>query len=356
MKEDGDTIELREGEGVDAARLAAFLRERVPGLPEGALEVRQFPSGASNLTYLLRIGAWEAVLRRPPLGPLPPRAHDVLREAQILRRLHPVFPEAPEPYALCDDPAVLGAPFFVMERRRGWVLDAELPPALEDDRAALRRVSEGAVDTLARLHAVDYHAAGLGEIGRAEGFLERQLAGWVGRFERARADPLPEVEPLVKWLESHLPAEGETTLIHNDYKLNNLLLDPAQPGRVRAVLDWEMATVGDPLLDLGVALGYWVEPGDPESLRDLVPTVTSRPGFLTRRELARRYAERSGRDVTALEWHLPFAYFKLAGILQQIYARWTGGQTRDPRFATLGARARTLVVHALAVAERGARL
>lgn len=314
-REQDGTIAIREGEGVDPARIGRF--------------------------------------RRPPLGPVAPRAHDMLREASILRRLHPVFPLAPEPYALCDDPSVLGAPFYVMERRHGLVLNDRFPPGLVPTEALGRRISEAVVDTLVRLHAVDYEAAGLGEIGRPERFLERQLGGWTERYGRARTDEVPEVEPLTRWLGDNVPESPAPTLIHNDFKLNNLLLDPADPGRVVGVLNWEMATVGDPLFDLAVSLGYRVEASDPEELRALVPTVTSLPGFYTRAELAARYAERSGRDVGALDWYLAFAYFKLAVILQQIYARFRSGQTRDPRFATFGERVRTLARHALGVARRG---
>jgi aminoglycoside phosphotransferase (APT) family kinase protein len=352
QEQDEDTIPVREGEELGLEQLVPYLREHVPAFPAGELRVRQFPSGASNLTYLLRVGEWEGVLRRPPLGPVPPRAHDMLREAAILRRLHPVFPLAPEPYAACDDASVLGAPFYVMERRKGRVLDARLPPALAGDASALRRISEAAVDTLVALHAVDYRAAGLAEFGHPDGFLQRQAEGWIGRYEKARTGDVPEVEPLARWLRDNVPDSPAPTLIHNDFKLNNLLLDPADPGRVAAVLDWEMATVGDPLLDLAVSLGYWVEPTDPQPLRALVPTVTSSPGFFTRAEFVRRYADRSGRDVGALEWYMAFAYFKLAVIVQQIHARWARGQTQDGRFATFGEAARLLIVHAHSLAER----
>jgi aminoglycoside phosphotransferase (APT) family kinase protein len=343
---DQDTIPVREGEAPDAEALAAYLRGRLPEVPDAPLQVRQFPSGASNLTYLVRAGGWEAVRRPPPLGPVPPKAHDMPREAAILRRLHPVFPLAPEPYLVCDDPAVLGAPFYLMERRRGVVLDQAVPPALRGEPELGRRVAEGMVDTLVRLHAVDYRAAGLEALGRPEGFLERQAAGWIGRWEHAATETIAQVEPLARWLAANVPASPAATLIHNDFKLNNLLLDPDDPGRVTAVLDWEMATVGDPLFDLAVSLGYWVEAADPAPLRALLPTVSVLPGFPPRAELVRRYAERSGRDVGALGWYLTFAYFKLAVIVQQIHARWARGQTRDPRFASFGERARTLVVHA----------
>jgi aminoglycoside phosphotransferase (APT) family kinase protein len=340
------TIAVREGEGFDHGRVAAFLRERIADLPDGPLTVRQYPAGASNLTFLLRIGAWEGVLRRPPLGPLPPRAHDMVREARLLTRLHPVYPLAPRPYAICDDPAVLGAPFYVMERRHGVVLDDRFPPDIAPAPERCRRISESAVEALVALHAIDPQAAGLGDLGRPEGFVARQVRGWVGRYEAAKTDEYPEVAPLVAWLEAHLPAEGPATIVHNDYKLNNLLLAPGDLVPVVAVLDWEMTTLGDPLFDLGVTLGYWVEAGDPPELQTILPAVTPLPGFYSRREFMARYAARSGRDLATIDYYLTFAYFKLAVIIQQIYARWHRGQTRDERFADFGARARVLVEYA----------
>ena len=340
------TIPIREGEQMEWERVREYLREEIPGFPDAPLEVRQFPAGASNLTYLLRAGDWTGVLRRPPLGPVPPRAHDMVREAELLRRLHPVFPLAPRPYAICADPAVIGAPFHVMEHRAGVVVDARLPPGVEPTEELGRRISEAMVDTLVRLHRVDYREAGLGEMGHPEGFLERQLHGWAERYRRARTDEIPEAEPLIARLTERIPESPAAAVIHNDYKLNNLLLDPADLGTVAAVLDWEMATVGDPLLDLAVSLSYWIDRDDPPALRAMLPSVTTLPGFLSREDLMRRYADRSGRDLAAMDWYLPFAYFKLAVILQQIYARYVAGQTRDPRFASFGAAVRLLVGHA----------
>lgn len=347
------TIPPRDGEGLDEARLLAFLRARLDGVPEGPLEVRQFPTGASNLTYLLRVGAWEAVLRRPPLGPVAPKAHDMVREGALLRRLHPVYPLAPRPLLVVDDRELIGAPFQVVERRRGAVIDARLPEGVEPSPETGRRIARGAVDALAALHAVDLDAAGMGDISRGDGFLERQLGGWIGRYERARTEEVAEVEPLLAWLRARRPADRPMTVIHNDFKLNNLLFDPADVGRVTAVLDWEMATVGDPLLDLAVFLGYWIEAGDPPELRALLPSVTTLPGFPGRAELAWAYADASGRDVAGLGWYQTFAYFKLAVIVQQIYARWVHGQTRDPRFAGFGRAAATLVAHALSTSSSG---
>lgn len=339
------TIPVRDGESLDPARVLGYLRAAIRSLPDGDLEVRQFPTGASNLTYWIRVGDWEAVLRRPPLGPVPPRAHDMEREGRLLRQLNPVFPLAPAPLAICADPAVLGAPFHVMEYRPGVVLDSGFPPGLDPTLERCRAIGEAAITTLADLHRVDWRAAGLEGIGRPEGFLERQVEGWITRYRNARTPDVPDAEALMESLRDDLPESPAPTVIHNDFKLNNLLFDPATLA-VTAVLDWEMATVGDPLFDLAIFLGYWVDPDDPAPLRSTLPVVTDRAGFPRRTELIDLYARRTGREVTGLDWYLTFAYFKLAVILQQIYARWVRGQTRDERFAGFGERVRVLVDHA----------
>jgi aminoglycoside phosphotransferase (APT) family kinase protein len=348
-----ETIRIREGEGFDLESVERYLRERIEGLPEGELTVRQFPSGASNLTYHLKIGAWEGVLRRPPLGPVPPKAHDMGRESHVLARLHEAFPLAPRPYFFCDDESVIGAPFYVMERREGVVVDDGFPENFEPTGELCRGMSRMVADTLAELHAVDPDGAGLGDLGRPEGFLERQVKGWISRYEKASTDEIEEVGPLTGWLADGIPESPAPTIIHNDYKLNNLILNPDDLTDVRAVLDWEMATVGDPLFDLAVSVSYWTEPTDPEELKEVMPTVTSTPGFMTRKELMERYAYRSGRDLSDMHWYMVFGYFKLAVILQQIYARWKNGQTRDERFANFDRRVRTLILHAKALADQG---
>jgi aminoglycoside phosphotransferase (APT) family kinase protein len=348
-----ETIRIREGEGFDLAAVERYLRDHIENLPEGELEVRQFPSGASNLTYLLKIGGWEGVLRRPPLGPVPPKAHDMGRESHVLARLHEAYPLAPKPYFFCGDEWVIGAPFYVMERRAGVVVDDSLPEGVEPNPQLCRGISRMVADTLAELHAVDPDEAGLGDLGRPEGFLERQVRGWIGRYEGARTDALEEVGPLTRWLAGNIPESPEPAIIHNDYKLNNLILNPDDLTDVRAVLDWEMATVGDPLFDLAVSMSYWTEPTDPEELKEVMPTVTSTPGFMSREEFMERYAKKSGRDLSDMHWYMVFGYFKLAVILQQIYARWRKGQTRDARFSDFDERVRILILHAKTLADRG---
>lgn len=348
-----DTIAVRAGEGLDWAKIESYLRVRIPGIGAGSVEVRQFPSGASNLTYLVRIGAWEGVLRRQPLGPVAPKAHDMRREAGLLERIHPVFPLAPRPYLFCDDLELMGVPFYVMERRIGFVFNDVFPPGVEGTPELCRRISEAVVDTLVQIHGIDWHSAGLAEFGHPEGFLERQVKSWIERYSRSQTDESPNVEVLTHWLVEHIPASPSPTLIHNDFKLNNMLMDAKDPARPVAVLDWEMTTIGDPLFDLAVSLGYWVQPDDPAELRAILPTITPLPGFLSRAEFMQRYATKSGRDLSSMQFYMAFAYFKLSVILQQIYIRWKRGQTQDPRFAVFGSRIHILVERAAQMAAHG---
>ena len=341
-----ETVDVRNGEDFDVEAVERYLREHTEDLPDGELEISQFPSGASNLTYLLQIDDWEGVLRRPPLGPVPPKAHDMGRESSILSKLGAVYPLAPKPYFFCEDESVIGAPFYVMERKTGVVLDDSFPDDIEPDEELCRGISRTAVDTLVRLHAVDVEEAGLGDLAKPEGFLERQTEAWISRYDKAKTVDIGEVGPLTEWLASDVPESPPPTVIHNDYKLNNLVLDPEDLTEVRAVLDWEMATVGDPLFDLAVSLSYWIEPDDPDELKAVMPTVTVTPGFMTRKEFIDRYEKESGRDLSDMHWYVVFGYFKLAAILQQIFARWKNGQTEDERFADFGKRVRTLILHA----------
>lgn len=331
---------VRRGEELPLDELGAWLRRRLgeAGLaadPDAPLVVEQFPSGWSNLTYLLRLGDVELVLRRPPVGNVVASAHDMAREHRVLNRLSPVWRLAPKPFLYCDDPNVLGVPFYVMERRRGLILRRTLPPGVELPPPRARALSEAAIDALASLHRLDYRAAGLADLGRPQGYAERQFLGWSERYRRAATDEHPHLDAVIGWLGEHVPPDGGAALVHNDFKYDNLVLDPDDPTRILAVLDWEMATVGDPLLDLGTTLGYWVEPGDPEPLQVLAMGPTALPGSLTRRELADRYAAATGADLGDLVTYYVFGLFKIAVIVQQIYARYRAGKTQDPRFAGL---------------------
>jgi aminoglycoside phosphotransferase (APT) family kinase protein len=341
-----ETITVRQGEEFDLSRVEQYLRTHIDGLGPGSLEVRQFPSGASNLTYLLRIGDWEGVLRRPPFGPVPPRAHDMERESGLLAKIHPVFPLAPMPYFFCNDLSIMGVPFYVMEHKKGVVLDGAFPPGVEPTRELCRAISAMVVETLVQIHAIDWRAAGLDTLGHPQGFLERQVKGWIERYYRAQTDEIPQVEPLARWFTERIPESPAPALIHNDYKLNNMLLNPNNLAEPVGVLDWEMATIADPLFDLAISLSYWVRPDDPEELRRVFPTVTMLPDFFSREEFLELYARKSGRDLANMDFYMTFAYFKLAVILQQIYVRWKRGQTQDERFARFGDSVRNLIVYA----------
>jgi aminoglycoside phosphotransferase (APT) family kinase protein len=329
-----DAIPVRSGEDLPAARLEDYLRSQLSGTP-GPLSVRQFADGHSNLTYLLRLGGAELVLRRAPFGNAVKSAHDMAREYRVLSKLWPVYSPSPRPLLFCDDPAVMGAPFYLMERRRGVILRRQLPPGLEIDAPTARLLSTALIDALADLHALDYKAAGLGDLGKPDGYVARQVAGWVERYAKSQTGDVPAMDRTARWLAGRLPPDSAPALIHNDFKYDNLVLDPDDLTRVEAVLDWEMATVGDPLMDLGTTLGYWVEAGDPPPLRRAAMGPTDLPGSLTRRELADRYAARTGRDVAGVLFYYGFGLYKIAVIVQQIYARYVLGHTRDPRFAHL---------------------
>jgi aminoglycoside phosphotransferase (APT) family kinase protein len=329
---------VRPGEALDVDKLAAYLRQHVPGLPaSAALQVEQFPSGHSNLTYLLRVGERELVLRRPPFGAKIKTAHDMGREYLILSRLADVYAKVPRVLAYCDDEMVLGAPFYVMERLKGIILRAAAPKGLELSPRLMRALSENLLDNLVEIHRVDYQAAGLGDLGRPAGYVRRQIEGWTQRYANARTDDIPDIERVAAWLAGHTPpdAESGSALIHNDYKYDNLVLSPDDPASIIGVLDWEMATLGDPLMDLGTSLGYWVDPGDPPELQTLRFGLTTLPGNLNRRELAQRYAQQSGRDVSNILFYYVYALLKIAVIVQQIYARYKAGFTQDERFARL---------------------
>ncbi len=335
-----ELIEERSEERLERTRLEAYLRGRLEGA-EGPLSVRQFGGGQANLTYLLTFGGNEFVLRRPPLGPLPPGAHDMAREYRVLSRLYRAYALAPRALHLCEDPGVIGAPFVIEERRHGFVIREDLPPEYAGNPELNRRIGFALVDALAQLHRVDPSAVGLDTLGRPEGFLLRQLEGWTRRWHAAL--DLPEQEAAeraaaaaILWLEKHLPPSAASSLVHNDYRLDNLLLASEDPGRVVAVLDWDMGTRGDPLCDLGYLLNYWLEPEDDPFWRRILPMPTWREGFPSRKEATRRYAENTGFDLRALSWYRVFAAFKLAVIIQQIYIRYRRGQTRDRRFADFG--------------------
>jgi aminoglycoside phosphotransferase (APT) family kinase protein len=324
---------VRDGEQLDAARLSDYLATHLPGAA-GPLTVQQFLHGHSNLTYLITVATQEWVLRRPPFGNRVKTAHDMGREYRILSRLCEVYPPAPRPALYCDDESVLGAPFYLMERRRGVILRGSATADRPMTPELVRRLCETLVDRMAELHALDYRAAGLEDIGKPHGYVARQVSGWIKRYQDARTEEIPDVERTAAWLAENVPAESsEASLIHNDFKFDNLVLLPADLTQIVALLDWEMATIGDPLMDLGTTLAYWTEAADPEPLHFHIVGPTKEPGSYSRREIVERYARVTGRDVSNMLFCYVCGLFKVAVIGQQIYARYVRGMTQDPRFA-----------------------
>ena len=343
-----DTRPIRPSEQLDWLQLESYLRTHLQ-LPSAPMQVEQFPGGHSNLTYLVRFGEEEMVLRRPPFGPVPPRAHDMARESRVLAAVHPHFPLAPKPYLLCEDTSVIGAVFYVMERRRGITIRSEEPPAIAGDEMLRSRISGSIIETLADLHAIDVAAHGLDALGKPAGFVARQIRGWTERWHGSKTSDVPQMESLAAWLEAHIPADAAPSLVHGDYKLDNVMLDAQQPDRMVGVFDWEMSAVGDPLVDVGILLAYWVHVANVSD--GSIATVTTRPGWFGRDAILERYAARSGRSVDGIAVYEVFAVFKLAVVIQQIYARFVRGQTDDPRFASLGERVALLAKIASHLAE-----
>ncbi|MDE3195908.1 MAG: phosphotransferase family protein [Acidobacteriota bacterium] len=304
------TSPVRAGEEVDVAPLSRFLGEPAT--------IEQFPHGHSNLVYLVRTKDREYVMRRPPLGPVAPKAHDMVREFRVLKALNPYFPESPRVWRVCEDSAVIGAPFFLMERRHGVVIRGTAPT---------RAACEAFIDCYVRLHAIDVTTPEVAALGRPEGFVERQVRGWSERWVRARTEESPRMDRVVSWLGERLPGSGAPTIVHNDFKFDNTMFTPALD-RVEAVLDWEMTTLGDPLADIGLTLCYW---------------ATEAAGVFSRDEFVERYARKTGRDVSGLAYYEVLGIFKLAVILQQIYLRYRNGQTQDERFRDLDERVRGLI-------------
>jgi len=343
---------IRPGEELDTAKLEAYLRTHFVG-DTGTLQVRQYPSGHSNLTYALRLGSKELVLRRPPFGSTVKSAHDMGREVRVLSKLHAVYSPAPEVLLYCDDNSVLGAPFYVMEPIHGIILRSQLPTGLELSPETARQLSESLIDNLVTLHLVDYTTAGLADLGKPQGYLERQVRGWIDRYYGSKTHDYTEVDKLTSWLQQHMPSTSAVSLIHNDYKYDNVVLDAEHITRIIGVLDWEMCTIGDSLADLGTTLAYWVDATDPAELQQKTWGPTAIPGSFRRSEVVECYARKTGSDVSKVSYYLTFARFKLAVIVQQIYFRYHQGITKDERFASMPGTVHALLKSALYCAQTG---
>lgn len=326
---------IREGEELDTATIGEFLKDSIPGL-SGDLTISQFPSGYSNLTYLIEMGDKKLVLRRPPFGTKAKSAHDMGREYRILSTLQGAFPYAPKPLVYTEDESLIGSPFYVMERIEGIILRKDLPPALKYTPEEAGILGKNLVDVLLELHAVDYKKIGLANEGKPKGYIKRQVEGWSKRYRAARTPDAPDFEKIMEWLEKNQPEDSDrSSLIHNDFKFDNIVLDPTNPLQIIGVLDWEMATIGDPLMDLGAVMAYWIDRDDSEEMQLIRLQPTHIEGMMTRKEVLNYYLEKSGRNLENFAFYQCCNLFRLSTIAQQIYYRYYHGQTRDKRFAML---------------------
>jgi aminoglycoside phosphotransferase (APT) family kinase protein len=326
---------VRQGEELDLKVIDLFLKDNIPGL-SGVIQIEQFPSGFSNLTYLVRLGDRELVLRRPPFGRKAKTAHDMGREYRVLKALYPVFPFCPKPLVYTEDASIMGCPFYVMERIRGIILRKTPPEGLEFSPDQMRSLCENLLDVQYKLHSIDYKAVGLEGFGKPQGYVRRQVEGWSERYRAAQTPDAPPFEKVMQWLHDKMPPDfSKPAVIHNDFKFDNVVLDPADPLKIVGVLDWEMATGGDPLMDLGCSLGYWVQSDDPPNIQVSGMQPTTLPGAFTRKELVRRYSEKAGISINNFDFYFCYGLFRLAVIVQQIYYRFYHGQTKDERFKVL---------------------
>lgn len=342
---------VREGEQLDESVIETYLKDTISGL-SGDVSITQFPSGFSNLTYLITVGDKEMVLRRPPIGAKIKTAHDMGREYRILSSLKPVFPYCPEPLAYTEDLSIMGCPFYVMERVKGIIFRKNLPKGLTYEPHEFRTLCETLLDVFIELHSIDVDGVGLTNLGKPQGFVKRQVEGWSTRYRNAKTPDAPDFETVMEWFVDKMqPDTDSPTLVHNDYKFDNVILDPENPMKIIGVLDWEMSTYGDPLMDLGNTLAYWVDKEDSDEAQFMRLMPTNVEGALTKKELIERYAERTGRNVDNVDFYYCFGLFRLAVIAQQIYNRYYQGITKDERFAMLIAGVQILERTALSVIE-----
>ncbi|MFZ5563822.1 MAG: phosphotransferase family protein [Thermodesulfobacteriota bacterium] len=341
-----EPTKVRAGEEIDAQKLMDYLKDQgIETSPD--IEIRQFQGGYSNLTYLVRIGGTSYILRRPPFGKKAKSAHDMGREYNILKALRPYYPYCPRPLVYTEDPSVMGCPFYMMERIDGIILRKDFPKGFAMSADRFNALCKRLVEVHYELHALDYKAIGLENFGKPDGYVERQVTGWCNRYRDARTPDAPDFEIVMSWLTEHMPADADKpALIHNDFKFDNVVLDRNDPRKIIGVLDWEMATIGDPRMDLGNSMAYWVEAADPEEdqLRRMLPT--GYPGALSRREIVDYYRKLSGRDMSGFDYYYCFGLFRLAVIAQQIYYRFYHGQTKNEVFG--------LLISAVQILERDA--
>ncbi|WP_396586214.1 phosphotransferase family protein [Bermanella sp. R86510] len=323
---------IREGEELDPSVIEAYFKQHIPEL-EGAPSITQFPGGASNLTYQVSFADRDFILRRPPFGKIAKSAHDMLREARIMRALKPVYPYVPNILAVCDDHDVLGCDFYIMEKLTGIIPRQNMPKELALDEAQTRKLCLSVIDKMIELHQVDIKGTELEALGKGDGYVARQINGWSDRYVKSKTDDATDFEEVMSWLKTNMPDDCGQVLIHNDFRLDNVVLNPDNPNEVVGVLDWEMATVGDPLMDLGNSLAYWVQADDDPQFQMMRRQPTHMKGMLSRDEVVKYYLEQTGRSVDSFVFYEVYGLFRLAVIIQQIYYRYYHGQTKDKRFA-----------------------
>lgn len=335
--------DIRQGEELPEKKLLAFIQEKIPDIQDPVV-IQQFPHGHSNLTYLISAGDRQMVLRCPPRGTKAKTAHDMGREFRILSALEKVYPYCPKPLVYSEDETILGNPFYLMERIQGIIIRRDFPVQMNMTPADTTRLFETLLQVQYELHAIDFEGIGLGNFGKPKGYVKRQVEGWSRRYRAARTPDVPDGEAIMNWLLKTMPPDTSSpAIIHNDFKFDNVILDPENPLKIIGVLDWEMATIGDPLMDLGSSLGYWVEPDDPQEMQPWRMGPTNVPGALTRKEMKELYESLSGRTIHNFDFYYGFGLFRLAGIVQQIYYRYYHGQTKDQRFQSFASSVHALI-------------
>jgi aminoglycoside phosphotransferase (APT) family kinase protein len=325
--------DVRAGDEINAEAISAFVREYLPDV-RGEMRVKQFKGGASNLTYQLDFDSASFILRCPPAGTKAKSAHDMWREYNVMQKLKPVYPYVPEMIAFCKDETLIGREFYIMEKLNGIIPRANLPKGMELSEADVRKLCTNVIDKMIELHKVDYQAAGLADLGRGAGYVARQISGWSDRYIKAKTDNVPDFARVMKWLDEHKPEDIATCVIHGDFRFDNVVLDPKDPTRVIGVLDWELATLGDPLMDLGNSLAYWVEADDPFQMQMARRQPTHLPGMMTRQQVIDHYCTAMGYHGVDFTFYRIYGLFRLAVIAQQIYYRFHHGQTDNPVFGS----------------------
>jgi len=353
MSELNKTVKVREGEELDVALIDTLLKSRIDGLL-GTPTIRQFASGHSNLTYSIQYENQSLVLRRPPHGTRPKSGHSMIREYRVMNALKPAYPSVPHTYFhIADEDSPLGAEFYVMDQVDGRKLERDIPADWNFGEEEGRKLCLSFFNKLIDLHKVDYKAVGLSDFGRPEGYIERQVKGWNSRYERAITDDVEAFEDVRKWLEEKMPnQEVGHSILHGDYRLDNVILSEENPFEIKAILDWEISALGDPLMDLGNTLAYWSQAGDPEEVIAMRMQPCTAPGMLTREEICELYARETGYDLKGFDYYLVYGVFRLAVILQQIYYRYYHGQTKNPAFAAFGGRTNLLGSYARSLIEK----